>query len=85
MNVDAKCVNGACVRRKGRALADPVLVEYHARVIRRVRLNRWRAACVFSEKIGEDRVVKDKSGVRRCRRESRRLYLLHAGKMTVGV
>ena len=85
MNIHPKCMNGARVGNNSGAPTDPVLVEYHARVICRVRLNRWRAACVFSEKIGEDRVVKDKSGVRRCRRESRRLYLLHAGKMTVGV
>jgi hypothetical protein len=46
INVDAKCMNGARMRKHILELADPMLVKHYAGIIRRVRRYRRRAVCV---------------------------------------
>jgi hypothetical protein len=74
MNVDAKCMNGAWMRKHILELADPMLVKHYAGIIRRVRRNRRRAVCVCVN-----------GACTRCIGLLNKPHLLHAGKITVGV
>ena len=82
MNVDAKCMNGARMRKHILDRSDPMLVKYYAGIIRRVRRNRRRAVCVCKRDVHALHRTAEQTSPAACREDNSRGFRRYQASCT---